>query len=87
MSVNKLQRISKLKDWNSHLALKTAMRSRCDVNSVILTIAYNRNIQGNILLLMQNYDKIVAVRIPVRIAGHLHRQERKYRRFLTNVNH
>ena len=30
---------------------------------------------------MQNYDKVVARRFLVRIAGRLHRPERRYRRF------
>ena len=59
-SVNKFQIISKLKDWNSHLALKAALTSRYDVNSVNLNIASNRKIQGIRLLLMQNNDKVVA---------------------------
>ena len=36
-SVHNMQIISKLKTWNSHLALKAAIISRCDVTSVILT--------------------------------------------------
>ena len=36
---------------------------------------------------MQNNDKVVARRFLVRIAGRLHRPERRYRRFLINVNH
>ena len=37
--VHKLQRISKLIAWKSHLALKAAITSRCDVTSVILSSA------------------------------------------------
>ena len=36
---------------------------------------------------MQNYDKVVARNFLVRIAGRLHQPERRYRRFLINVNH
>ena len=35
---------------------------------------------------MQNKAKVVATRFLVRIAGRLHRPERRYRRFLINVN-
>ena len=35
--VHKLQRISKLIAWNSHLALKAARTSQCDVTSVLFT--------------------------------------------------
>ena len=38
-SVHKLQRISKLIAKNSHLTLKAAITSRCDVTSIILTSA------------------------------------------------
>ena len=38
-SVHKLQRISKLIARNSHLAMKAAITSRCDVTSIILTKA------------------------------------------------
>ena len=65
-SVNKLQRISKLKDW------KAAKTSRCNVNRVSLNIPENRNIQIILLVLMQNYDKVVARRFFVRIARRLH---------------
>ena len=37
--VNNLQKSLNLKDWNTHLALKAAMRSHCGVKSVILNIA------------------------------------------------
>ena len=36
---------------------------------------------------MQNKAKVVATRFRVRIAGRLHRPERRYRLFLINVNH
>ena len=35
---------------------------------------------------MQNKAKVVAMRFLVCIAGRLHRPERRYRRFLINVN-
>ena len=35
---------------------------------------------------MQNKAKVVATRFLVGIAGRLHRSERRYRRFLKNVN-
>ena len=38
-SVHKLQRIPNLIARNSHLALKAAITSRCDVTSIILTSA------------------------------------------------
>ena len=38
------------------------------------------------MLLMQNKAEVVATRFLVRIAGRLHRPERRYRRFLINVN-
>ena len=38
-SVHKLQKISKFVTWNSDLALKAAITSRCDVTNVILTSA------------------------------------------------
>ena len=59
-------------DWNTPLAFKAAITSRCDVNIVILNINLNRNIQEIILLLMQNCDKVVARRFLVRISGRLH---------------
>ena len=59
-SVHKMQRISKLIARNSHLALKAAITSLGDVTIIILTSAQNRDVQGILLLLMQNYDKVVA---------------------------
>ena len=38
-SVQKWQKITKLIAWNSHIALKVALTSRCDVTSIILTSA------------------------------------------------
>ena len=38
------------------------------------------------MVLMQNKAKVVATRFLVRLAGRLHRTERRYRRFLINVN-
>ena len=64
-----VQRIFELITWNNHLALKTAITSRCDVTKVPLTSAKNRDIQGILVLLMQNFDKVVAKRFLVRVAG------------------
>ena len=40
----------------------------------------------SLFLLMQNKAKVVAMKFLVRIAGRLHRSERRYRLFLINVN-
>ena len=64
-----MQKIFDLIAWKNHLALKTAITSRCDVTHVILTSAKNRDIQGILVLLMQNFDKVVAKRFLVRVAG------------------
>ena len=68
-SLCKLQRISKLIARNSHLALKTAIMSQCDVTSIILTKRKNRDIQGILCLLMQNYDKVIERRFLAREAS------------------
>ena len=84
--MHKLQIISKLIAWNGYLALKAAIASRFDVIIVILTIASNRNIQVILLLLMQNYDKVVARRFLVRIAGRSHRLSVGIDVLMMNVN-
>ena len=80
-SVNKLRRLSKLIDWNSHIALKAAITLQCDADSVIWNIAENRNIKGILYLLMLHINKVGAMGFLNRIAGRLHRPERIYRRF------
>ena len=67
--LHKLQRISKLVARNSHLAVKAAITSRCDVTSIIVTRRKIETLQGILLLLIQNYDKVVARRFHARVAG------------------
>ena len=83
--MHKLQRITKLIAWNSHLALKVAITSRYDVTSVILTRDI-RDIQDILLLLVQNYDKVVARRIITRVAARLHRRSVGTNDFLISAN-
>ena len=69
-SVNKSHIKSRSTDWNSHLAFEAAILSPYAVN---LTGVLNRDIQGIIPLLMQNYDKFVARRFLVRIYTMTHK--------------
>ena len=60
VSKAKESRISNFKDWNSHLALKSAVMPRRDVNTIILTSALNQDIHGLLLLLIPNRSKKIS---------------------------
>ena len=68
-----------LERLNSHLALKVATTSRCNVNCVILNTELKRKIQEILLSLMHNYKVIARRFFSFLHTGCLHRP--------VNVNH
>ena len=75
-SVHKLQRISKLIVTNSHLVLKSAITSSCDVTCVVLNTSFT---DAN---LRQSRSK----KISCSCSGSFKSTECRYRRFLINFN-
>ena len=55
--------------WNSHLALNAAKTCQCDVTIIILTNVSNEDIQGILLLLMENYDSVIVQGFLSQVAG------------------